>query len=119
MTPRVGPTEVLVLAREIVSAGWTQEASARDEAGKVCSVEHGVEFCALGAIAAATRRLLPASPYCWLGMRGGASSRAASLLWKAIPGGEPWCSVARYNDARGRTKEEIISLFDRAIELAR
>jgi hypothetical protein len=79
----------LLQGRAAVEAGWCQGFS-RDE--RVCAIE------ALWKAA------------------NGAYARSVVFLEHARPAG--WPSVIAYNDAAGRTKAEILALYDRAIDLA-
>ena len=81
--------ETLIAARAaIVACGWAQGCY-RNTRGQVC---------ALGAIEAATGRM------------GAEGEPAAAALTLAVGG-----RLAAWNDAPGRTVEEVLSAFDRAI----
>jgi hypothetical protein len=113
--------QVLREAKYVVQAGWTQGAFATSEPFikthdndiipkdlKVAGGdEHGKCFCAWGALNK---------------VQGGAlgDGTEMSYLSAAVLRRDPGSSgfVPRYNDAVGRTKEEMLSLFDEAIELA-
>jgi hypothetical protein len=108
----VTPREVLIEARRLIAEkGWTQDAYARDAKGRNSLTEgfdgDPVCFCADGAIRWATH------------MHQG-REEARCLLNKAIgnervfSGYDAW----KWNDTPGRTKEEVLSAFDRAIALA-
>lgn len=85
---------ILISARQIVERGWTK--------GKFRSVVDGVEcFCSLGAIC-------KSSP--------DSDSYNAALDRFALANGIS-CrqSVPRWNDAKRRTREQVLAAFDRAI----
>lgn len=95
-------------ARELIAQGWTQHAFARDAQGEICAASEAVATC--WCIRGAVRRV------CLTG------ESSESPLWGKVlhtlsttlgRGG-----LAEWNDAPERTKEEVLSLFDRAIEKA-
>lgn len=88
---------VLEGARELVRAGWVQGISIRtDSKGQAC-------YCASAAIAKFAGANLLA--YLW------ACTRFRDANYTA--------GVVHFNDATGRTLEEMIVAFDAAIELAK
>lgn len=87
--------EVLTNARALVAQGWTQ-GDWRD----------GSCYCAAGALRSVTR-----------GMLGDAWVEAVAAL-KAAIGRHRFCGdreIIGWNDTPGRTQEEVIAAFDRAI----
>lgn len=91
--------EILKAAREKVAAGWTQKFYFREVAGVGC-------FCAMGAVNEAA-------------VVAGYADHAGALdaLKHAIDGVSEM-SIVHWNDRAGRTKDEVLAAFDRAIELA-
>lgn len=94
--------EGLIKARAKVEEGWCQGAAARDKGGLAVAAtsSDATRFCILGAINAA--RLdngvsVIGELYCALKCEAGESS------------------LAGFNDAPGRTQEEVLALFDKAI----
>ncbi len=89
--------EVLRKARALVEEGWTQGAMSRDARGykSLTSTAAPVCFCAIGAIQEADPK----------------SCLAAATALGRIVGG----SIIDFNDAPGRTQQEVIAAFDRAI----
>lgn len=93
--------ELLISARREVEKGWVQ--------GKY-ETRKGV--CAMGALRNASRRAW--SPE-W--------AMAYAALHNAVPAApQPWLGgfsiapcVVDFNDTEGRTKEEVLALFDRAL----
>lgn len=84
------PVQILTRARDLVAGGrWAQTSSE----------------CALAAIDAV-------GPW--------HDSMPERYLWLAIKDitGVKW-RISEWNDARGRTRDEVVAAFDRAIELAR
>jgi len=86
--------------RILVEKGWTQGYFAKNAAGENVRLdsEEAKSFCVLGAAFLAA------------GCRNESFIRAALIA--AAPAGEP----AEYNDAPGRTKEEVLALIDKAKE---
>ena len=107
------PLALLKGAREaLVNKGWCQRATARDGNGDVVYplANTATAFCAIGAIH-------------YAGGKGfDQYSKIAILsrryLWKAIAARTSSQIIEDYNDAPGRTKEEVIEVFDAAIQLA-
>lgn len=101
-------TEVLSNARKLIAQprGWVQGAAARDKAGADVTFTDpsACSFCAVGAIAFA----------CWeaglpdcSGIEGQALERVRRAA--GVTG------VVEWNDAEGRTVEEVVAAFDKAI----
>lgn len=98
--------DVLKRAKSLIEdKGWTQGALARNRAGAhVCPTEHTAKsFCMLGACYAAN----PHPAY---------MANATDELLMALP--KPYFEVEAFNDAPGRTKEEVLAVFDKAIAAA-
>lgn len=94
------PVEVLTAAREhLVKYGWRQYKLDDD----ATETRFGAPCCALQAIYFTH----PRDPF---------YGSARVFLIKALP--QDYGSVAIYNCAPGRTFDEILALYDRAIELA-
>jgi len=95
--------EMLLQARAKIEAGWCQYNEAKDENGSpVASFSaEAVSFCILGA---AHGEALPP-------LRTALRARLGLPEWVRV-------SLADYNDAKGRTQAEVLSLFDEAIALA-
>jgi hypothetical protein len=89
---------------ELCARPWIQGATNRESDGAVC---------AMGALFAAQNRARASG----CAARGSAVVEAAERLEAAATmlAGEPM-TVPLYNDAEGRTKGDIIRLFERAIE---
>lgn len=107
------PKQVLERARSLVDAGWTQNALGveYDAAGF-----KPVRFCALTAVWQALR----ADDETMTSASENITSRADWLrtqLAKQIPyhGVRLLMAVSGYNDTPGRTKAEMLALFDRTI----
>lgn len=97
--------EVLKEARARLAkpGAWTKGAPARDIYGKLAtSLDAEVQWCAVGALP-----LFGIIRWCTL-----------DYLEKALAEISLYKRVERYNDAPGRTVEDILSLYDRAIEMA-
>lgn len=86
--------EVLRKARALVKEGWCQQDLLRQEYGKTL-------YCALGALDTAT---------------GGPSDNTPAYkrmlrVTRAVDG-----QLSEWNDAKGRTKAQVLAAFDRAIK---
>lgn len=92
--------EVLKEARRLLAeVGWCQYYSCeRDETGTITA------YCSIGAVYAAAGTDFS-----------GPFRDAKRLLERQIPYAARWCGVAGWNDTKGRTKREVLALFDRAL----
>jgi len=101
---------ILIKARELIATkGWTQGRWALDAAGKPAMAdEHATCFCSWGAIVTAARGF---------GWDSEAEYTACCVFAEAIGAGDTG-RLIKWNDAPGRTKEEVLAAFDRAIEAA-
>ena len=89
-------------ARARIERGWTQSAEARDASGNSVLPDSPLAVCwdVLGALFDAE---MPTSSH--------------DALFKELPGRSRRrdVSIVSFNDAEGRTKEEVLALYDRAI----
>lgn len=103
--------EGLKKARTLLENGWTTGKTARNSRGESVGVYDptACSFCVLGAVWRVG---------CFVDPLGG---EMEELVRRAIRVRVPLGSHApgTYNDAEGRTKEEILSVIDEAIELAK
>lgn len=97
-------TALLTEARALLAQGWTQKASARDKDGNPVHTMHAdaCQFCAVGAL------LKVSDPVDFE-----ASLDVETHLYAALP--EGFTSIVAFNDAKGRTQDEVLALFDLAI----
>ena len=97
--------DVLNLARTYVARGWTQLVPARDGTGQHCLSWSGaaVQWCASGALNLAARQISPKQPDPYFD---------ALYALHEIVGTR---TLARWNDMPGRTREEVLEVFDQAI----
>lgn len=97
-------------ARALIEKGWTQAAYARGKSGRsaVPSSRAAVCFCAVGALAAASRKKYPNSAI--------EGIRELSL---SVGGDGYETAILEWNDAPERTQAEVIEAFRKAAELAR
>lgn len=97
-------TALLRKARGYVERGWTREVGARNTLGMETSStnRYAIRWCTIGAMERAN-----AGP-------GEMVSHGRALLLSLIPD----ISLAGWNDAPGRTQQDVLNLFDRAIEKA-
>lgn len=96
--------DILKGAQEFVSRGWVQYVAQRGE--RVCTAQ---------ALSSSITELgLDNENHRW------EFNRSAETLMKAIQEqyGPEWGSIPQWNDAPGRTQEEVIDTFDHAIKIA-
>jgi hypothetical protein len=93
--------ELLTAARARIKKGWCQETYARDANGASISVRDpsAVSFCLYGALLS-----LESPDHIFV---------EADAIIRSLGGGTGW------NDAKGRTQEDVLRVYDRAIEIAR
>lgn len=101
-------SKILIKAQKYIKKGWTTSCSARDKHGN--SVRAGskkaVRWCAVGSVWASTNGLY--------------ATQAFKFLKDAVVvSGSRVATVARWNDAKFRTKKQVLVLFNKAIELAK
>lgn len=87
----------------LIEKGWTQGYYAKDAQGELVGIHDGdaCSFCAVGAIHRASED---------------ASDWARDEAGNAVVAVTPGFNIPIYNDAKGRTKDEILALFDKAKE---
>lgn len=92
--------DILTEARGYVAQGWTQGATARMSDGTPISPRKDAAVC-----------------WCIVG----AALRAGDPVeaWSALAAHLNGCLVTVWNDAPGRTQEEVLTLFDKAIDAER
>lgn len=92
--------EVLQQARGLIAKGWVQGVSAVDAEGNPVHSSKGCAFCAVGALLAVPCDFGP-------------SLEAEDRLKRVLP--KPFTSLVGFNDTKGRTQDEVLALFDLAI----
>ena len=106
--------EILTSARAFIERGWTQGALARNRQGMRCSAimerDEACAWCAVGA--------LDAGAYELFGRVDHAGIPLAALTLKEVIFPEKPANhyLSDFNDAPERKKEEVISVYDKAIE---
>jgi hypothetical protein len=108
-------SEVLETAADIVEAGWLQ--------GDMHSAD-GTQHCAVGGIECAVHRLQHRlGPFSTsreaLAARGEATVLASMTLDDLVTDDDELTSVPRWNDANGRTQQEVVDAMRKAAKLAR
>lgn len=100
------PVEVLQKARALLEKGWCQGVAARTDKGTSVSPRnrHATSFCVYGSL-------------CCAGYEENMDLHAA--IDDIMFGRLEVYSFGAWNDAPGRTQEEVLTLMDRAIDLAR
>jgi hypothetical protein len=98
------PKEVLIAARAKIEQGWCQGYKARSSEGLPINPQsrYATQWCMIGSLAAVC------GDSTWTRYRG--------FLANAL--GSPGVEVADYNDDLCRTKEDVLAVFDKAIQLA-
>lgn len=115
----MAPTQVALIkdilreAQQLVAQRWCQGTHACDANGEVVSPleKEAVSFCALGAVLAVQKKKEAEHEF---GEMFFAYKRALLYLDKACPDRH---LVFNYNDTEGRTQEEMVALFDKALTL--
>ena len=104
--------DILTKARANVAAGWCQGALGVNNKGHRLSasdLSSAVAVCAVGGMYKVATDA---------GMRdktGQALDNAIREAWEQLKDANMVPDVAEYNDAMGRTKDEVLALFDHAI----
>lgn len=98
------PTQILIDSRKVVEAGWCIRASARTAKGIPCEWDEAkaASWCSTGAMLHVVSMFAPAHFH------------ALNFLREAV--GQH--AIVAWNDAPGRTKEEVLAAFDTAIEIS-
>lgn len=101
-------------AKALLEQGWTQKTYARDADGISCDLEapYAACWCILGAM----RKLQYSGAYTT-----DTIYHARQLVANAVPAlptHPTRCAIAEFNDTPGRTKEEILAIFNQAIKEA-
>lgn len=101
--------EVLEEAKTLLEKGWTQGEFAKDATGRPVSpsLEGACVFCMVGAVDRASNFDDEGS----CDVRG----KAYAALTHEVLSSSGSRTIVSFNDAAGRTKEEVIGLFERAI----
>jgi hypothetical protein len=111
--PTVTPFDILSSAHELVASGWCQGATARDRQGDEVDPRSG-EACAWSAAGAivATRRTRGDSP-----VRGHGGDIEAFIAANGALAGSLSTAPDEWNDAPGRTREQVLQAFNRSTAL--
>lgn len=107
--------EYLEKGLELIKKGWCQNAGARNKNG--CSVSarspEAVSYCMDGALYKTLNPYIDVDNKLTISLRG-------RLYINAILRSKNYLhSLITFNDTEGRTKEEVIDVFEKAIELAK
>jgi hypothetical protein len=109
--PTIDRKAVFELAARLVESGWCQNQSALDSAGEPVRWESDVacSFCAGGAIARALKVLTDYwTPF--------AHSQSITWAQDALKAAGVTTGLPKWNDAPGRTKDEVAAMLRRAGE---
>lgn len=106
-------TEILEKAKKVVKKGWCQKVSARNKNGKpvICYSKEACRFCTTGAIAKVAG--LPNM------LQPGRTLAEAFYYLMEAKSAQPNLSLTEWNDVKGRTKRQVLFLYDRAIALSK
>ena len=126
----ITPLQLLTRGRELIEAGWTQGVFARDAKGEpLDSYDPEASptcYCTIGAVHRAAFEFQLEDIHA--GALGEGRYRALKAIQRAVvtnhrdlyPGRmileKVW--VGAWNDAEDRTKEEVLAVYDKAIEIA-
>jgi hypothetical protein len=105
------PLQLLVGAREVLAnKGWCQRALARNAEGESVYEDSSkaVSFCMIGALQYAGGKGFDTFSKPGVMVRG-RLRRAITALYSPM-------GIERFNDTEGRTKEEVLAVFDAAIK---
>lgn len=103
--------DVLEMAKERLRGHWCQGDYAMTDDGESCPTKTpGCRVCAHGAVISID---IPD----WRHVKSSVYALLDTAAEQASNGVHP--SAPSYNDAEGRTEEEVLALFDKAIELAK
>jgi hypothetical protein len=109
-------SEALQGARKLIDAGWCQGSFAKDKDGRAAYYSadrrKAVAYCMLGAIGATC--YMPSAPYNSPAYDDAKAlaNKVGDLLRKRV---SPETSLSIWNDGTGRTKDQVLELFDMAI----
>lgn len=112
MSTNVSVLTALIEARRIIDKGWAQQTFARDSNGNMCywASEQAETFCSIGAIYRAIDFGKTLNSFLGIDVIGAVAKHMPLGYETEI--GE---NLTRFNDAKGRKKEEILEAFDSAI----
>ena len=110
-TDRKNQRKVLKLARKMIDSPvkWTKYVCARTKRGEECGSwdENAYQFCAVGALRAASYRLW--GEECRIGSE-------ARVIMDSVNKDAEWASIPVWNDSRETTYDDVIAVFDAALE---
>jgi hypothetical protein len=113
MSTDVSVLTALIEARRLIDEGWTQQTFARDGNGNMCfwAFDQAESFCSIGAIYRAIDFGKTLNSFLCIDVIIGAVAKHMPLGYETELGE----NLTRFNDAKGRRKEEILAAFDGAI----
>lgn len=104
--------DVLKNAKFLIEKGWTQGTFVRADYDEFGNLVGTVQYCAVGAVRAATRALVGEQWRQYDDLQYGARQCLEKALFEHDS--RPHDIIA-FNDSGGRTKEEVVVVFDKAI----
>lgn len=103
--------EVLEMAKERLRGHWCQGDYAMTNDGEMCAVQTPeCRVCAHGAVLSLSLSGVVLGRLRALNLLSKAAEQVSNGMYR---------SAINYNDEKGRTEEEVLALFDKAIELAK
>lgn len=113
----ISDAELLRTARGYIAQGWTQHNVARDAQGDPVTVDspRAKSWCMLGSVMLAMRNTDWGETNDW---RKRVHNRLVDAMLTADPSATGCTSLAQYNDEPGRTVDEVLAVFDTAIQQA-
>ena len=110
-------SEVIIKARSLIEAGWTQGASARDKHGARKNIrdDNATHFCALGAVNRVLYKVEMTEEE-WVKLR----HRVVQHLGNAMNAkrDELGSGIVTWNDRSDTTKEDVLHAFSVALDQA-
>jgi hypothetical protein len=105
----------LIEARRLINDGWSQKTFAQDSKGNMCDwrSKRAERFCSVGALYKATSHGREYDSCADIVLCGVVFQVLAGHIDPGYV--ESSSCIVTYNDAKGRTKEEVLDAFDRAI----
>lgn len=103
-------SELLKMMRSKIESGWTQGCSARTRDGfpVVPYAENACEWCLIGSMTAEKEYVMSYE----------SRNKASGIIRELIANRNEKPDLALYNDAEGRTREQVLELIDEAISVA-
>ena len=107
--------ELLLAARERLAFGWTQGTTLQDlEGAPTSDPSEAARFCVLGALAHASHAL-----HSDVHTYHSAMQRLCEVIDPGATRAAPLVAIPVWNDAEGRTQDDVLAAFDAALSRSR